>query len=372
MLFKLKNAKKILIVTSEFPPQPGGIGNHACNLASYLHQNGFKVDVQADIRSNDGKEEQVFDSGLPFKVNRITRNKFIVFTYLQRILRFSVLARKNGIIIASGKFPLWLVGLTPFVKKVKKYAVIHGSEVNLQGFNKKLTDKALKNFNKIVAVSNFTKSLVQHLELKNIEVIPNGFKLAHYNDEKFEKKIKGKETLTLITVGNVTERKGQLNVIRALPKLKKVYPDIKYHVVGIPTEQLAFEKAAIVLGVEDCIHFHGKVTDEKKYKLLQESDIFVMLSNSTEKGDVEGFGIAIIEANALGLPAIGSIHTGIADAIKDGNSGRLVSAKNIEDFVESTVEICSNYQSYSKQASSWSKQFKWSIIIQKYLAIFNK
>ena len=92
----------------------------------------------------------------------------ILFTYLYRIWKYRLLARKHSIIIASGKFPLWLVGLDPFLSKEKKYVVLHGSEVNLQGFYKKLTDKALYGFNQIVAVSNFTKSLVHHLKLKNI------------------------------------------------------------------------------------------------------------------------------------------------------------------------------------------------------------
>ena len=37
------------------------------------------------------------------------------------------------------------------------------------------------------------------------------------------------------------------------------------------------------------------------------SDIFIMMSEMTESGDVEGFGIAIIEANSLGLPSIGTL-----------------------------------------------------------------
>ena len=47
----------IIIATSEFPPQPGGIGNHAYNLALHLHNNGYHVSVIADQRSSRGLEE---------------------------------------------------------------------------------------------------------------------------------------------------------------------------------------------------------------------------------------------------------------------------------------------------------------------------
>ena len=121
----------------------------------------------------------------------------------------------------------------------------------------------------------------------------------------------------------------------------------------------------------DCITFHGNVSEEKKQQLLHKSDIFVMLSNSTAIGDVEGFGIAIIEANAFGLPAVGSIHSGIADAIRDGESGKLVPSKNMDAFVEAIQEIWGDYDRYQIQAVTWSNQFNWSIIIQKYMAILN-
>ena len=49
-------------------------------------------------------------------------------------------------------------------------------------------------------------------------------------------KIKDMAAPQLITVGNLTQRKGQHNMINALPELLKKYPDLHYHCVGIPTE----------------------------------------------------------------------------------------------------------------------------------------
>ena len=47
---------KILIVASEFPPLPGGIGNHAYNLASNLVSLGYEVTVIADHRDSIADE----------------------------------------------------------------------------------------------------------------------------------------------------------------------------------------------------------------------------------------------------------------------------------------------------------------------------
>ena|SRR5690554_6415824 len=98
--------RNILILTSEFPPQSGGIGNHAYNLAKGLQNNGYQVTLLSDIRSEDGKAERDFDENLSFKVVRIPRNKILFFSYLNRVKTACSLSRKNNIILSSGKFPL--------------------------------------------------------------------------------------------------------------------------------------------------------------------------------------------------------------------------------------------------------------------------
>ena len=82
----MKKYKHFLLVTSEFPPQPGGIGNHAFNVANQLQHQGCFVTVITDIRSTDGAAEKSFDATLNFKVIRIQRYKFIFYTYIKRLL----------------------------------------------------------------------------------------------------------------------------------------------------------------------------------------------------------------------------------------------------------------------------------------------
>lgn len=358
--------KRILFITSEFPPQPGGIGNHAYNLAKGLQKNGYEVKVLCDNRSLNGLEEIAFDKNLDFKVVRISRKKIIFFTYLSRIQSAFSIGRNSDILICSGKFSLWLGGFLSLFLKKKFIAIVHGNEVIISNpIFHFLTDRSLKRFDFIIAVSNYTKSLIAHLDLKNVEVIYNGF----------ENKItplpikKNNPVPVLITVGNVTQRKGQHNIINALPLLLKKYPDLKYKLVGIPTEKNSLEKLALDLGVEEAIIFKGQVSEEDKMQSLQQADVFVMLSESTGKGDVEGFGIAILEANALGIPAIGALGCGIEDAISEGVSGRLIDPKNSQQLLDALEEILNEYQNYSKEAIDWSKNFTWDKVIKDYLKV---
>ncbi|MEH6764536.1 MAG: glycosyltransferase family 4 protein [Aequorivita antarctica] len=357
---------KTLILASEFPPQPGGIGNHAYNLAKGLQANGFKVQLVCDTRSGRGEEERDFDKSLTFEVIRIPRKKIILLSYLKRINTAFSLTRKSETLICSGKFSLWLGAFLTFFFKKEFIAIIHGSEVRLPNkILRKLTDLSLKRFDKVIAVSNYTKSLVSHLVLKNIEVVPNGFEMeVHTNSRN-----KNEPVPVLITVGNLTQRKGQHNVINALPLLLRKYPDLKYHMVGIPTDKERLEKLALDLNVGKAVVFFGKVSEEEKIELLQQADVFVMLSETTQTGDAEGFGIAILEANALGIPAIGSLGCGIEDAIMDGSSGKLVNNKDSKQLANALEEILNNYGTYSQKAKNWSTDFTWEKVIGLYLDV---
>lgn len=361
---RLKN--KILILTSEFPPQPGGIGNHAFHLARELKENGYEITLICDQRSQNGELERPFDAEVPFKVIRVPRQEFILLTYIQRIKSAFALSEEVDWVIVSGKFSLWTGALLRLFRKSKFIAIIHGGEVQLSNFFlRKLTEFSLRKSNTVIAVSNFTKSLIAHLSLNDVQVIPNGFEM----EEKGFRVEKENPMPVLITVGNVTQRKGQHNVIKALPILLKKYPDLKYHIVGIPTHRDKLEKLILHLGVEKSVVFHGQVDEATKQHLLLQADIFVMLSEKDKSGDVEGFGIAILEANALGIPAIGATGCGIEDAIKEGYSGLLVNPKSPEQFEKALTKIIIHYQLYSINAKNWSSNFKWEKMIKKYLNI---
>lgn len=364
--------KNTLIIASEFPPEPGGIGNHAYNLARSFHGNNFDVQVITDQRVLDDSVEQQFDKQNSFKVFRVKLKQVRAIMYFDRLYLILKHILQNDIIIASGKFSLWSVGyISIFFRNKTFVAVVHGSEVNLKNkFLKKLTNSSLNNFNHIIAVSNFTKSLIENLVNPSIDVVPNGFEIEKLIEVGIKKS--NKEYPKLITVGNVTKRKGQLNVIKALPLLIKKFPNICYQIVGTPTEKEFFLSVAKVLQVEKHIVFYGIVSEKKKQLLLKSSDIFVMLSENLQNGDVEGFGIALLEANSLGIPSIGAEKCGIEDAIKNNYSGILVDNKNAKELETAIDQIVNDYASYSKNAVVWSKNFTWDKIINQYIKIINR
>lgn len=348
------------MITSEFPPLPGGIGNHAYGLSKYLQKNGFEVSVMSDFRSP--KEDTAFDQKQDFSVYRIQRNKW---TYLNRIRKAFSLATQNERLLASGKFSLWLGALLKcFFPKKKTIAVLHGSELKAGGsIAQKITKWSLTKFDKLIAVSEFTKQYALSVNPNlAIVVINNGIEVHHFEREP---KAKPNEVY-LVTVGNLSYRKGQQNMIKALPVLKEKFTEVQYHCIGIPTQKKDFLQLAQSLGVQDNVIFHGVLSDSQRNEILEKSTLFVMLSQIVNH-DFEGFGIALLEANAMGIPVIGSKDSGIADAIKNGYSGFLVDQNNPSDILKAITQIMDNYEQFSIQAQQWSTHFDWNTIIKQYI-----
>lgn len=373
-----RQKKSILIISSEFPPDPGGIGNHAYNLALGFVAEDFIVTVVADINSTIPDELKAFGSKQPFKFKPIMRKKTPFVTYAKRLLSSVLAVRNNNYIICSGKFSLWQVSLLKILYPFKKYiAVVHGTELDLKGrYAKKLTGFSLNRFNAVVAVSLYTKSFLplQVKQKKQVAIIPNGinnieFQAALLNKPGFV--ISPETSLPVITIGNVTERKGQENVIRALPALIAAFPRIHYHIAGRPTCKERLLKIAASLGVTEYITFHGMLPRQELINLISRCAVKFMLSNHTKDGDFEGFGIAILEANALGIPAIGSNFGGITDAIDNNASGKLVDINNSQDITSALQEITGAYNYYSANALQWARQHDWSILIKKYITVLD-
>ena len=135
--------------------------------------------------------------------------------------------------------------------------------------------------------------------------------------------LKGKKVL--LTVGRLVERKGHDYVIKALPDIIKEIPEIHYLIVGDGVYRNELERLSGKLNIRDFITFAGFIPDDELPEYYAMCDVFIMVSREIkEKGDVEGFGIVYLEANAMKKPVIAGRSGGITDAVEDGVNGILV------------------------------------------------
>jgi phosphatidylinositol alpha-1,6-mannosyltransferase len=364
------SGKRILIISSEYPPGPGGIGHHAYSLSFGLHRFGHHVEVMtvSDYATEAMKKD--FDDRQPFKITRYPRIGWR--TYARRIAMTLNSVTDGGFdwVFLTGKFALW-TGLVLKILKpgLKTLAILHGSEVRPSSkWMRALTNRAVDSCDKVVAVSSFTASLLPASlrESKSPVIIPNGIDYAGTPDGGMqEEKLGGHPCL--LTVGHVSPRKGQHRVIRALPVLAEVFPEVHYHMVGRPIQRERLEGLAATLGVSDRITFHGVApTHGDLETYYKRADTFMLLSENQPNGDVEGFGIVALEANHFGVPVVGAKGCGVVDAVSEGESGYLVNGDDPEEITQAVSRCMESQNSLRESARKWARRHEWDAIIPHY------
>lgn len=370
-------SKNVLLITSEFPPGPGGIGSHAYNLAKFLHQESYNVTVLTDLAGDLQEDIKTFDRNQLFSIVRIKRT--LPLLYFNRIRTAYKLARDNssGVLILSGKFSIWVGALLRASSlQFRSYVVLHGSEVHRSNIIIRwVTHRSILSVDGVISVSNYTQGLISNTILKRKRhcVIPNGIDKGEYNVDSSKRGVNLRGNPSLLTIGNLTKRKGQHNVINAIPLLRVHYPEIHYHTIGIPTTRKELEKLAKSLDVEKHITFHGKIVDRNMMlQLAREASLFIMLSEKQKEGGVEGYGIAILEANMLGVPAIGARGSGIEDAINNGVNGLLIDGSSPEEVLRAIQTILSEKERFAEAARIWALQHSWENLVHRYIDFITK
>lgn len=369
--------KRIIIISSEFPPGPGGIGQHAYSLARALQSEGFSIEVLTPGDYADVQEVQAFDLSQTFLIKRYPRVG-LLSTYWKRLYITLAALRENptnASVILTGKFSLWQGYMIKVIyPRLRTIAILHGSEINLSNkFLRRLTHAAIAAADVVVPVSQFTRSLLpQKIQNKHnlIKIIPNGIDYD-YLTIKNTQHLKLEGFPKLLTVGHVTPRKGQHRVIKAIPLLLEKFPYLHYHIVGRPHSIDKLTALAIDLNVDKHITFHGRVPEHEALNdYYSQADVFMLLSENQPDGDVEGFGIVALEANIHGLPVVGAKNCGVEEAVSHLESGYIVDGDNPKEILEGIQYCISNNEKLKEGTKIWAEKHKWSEIVKKYIALF--
>lgn len=340
-------ATRILVLTSELPPGPGGIGTHAYELAKSLQHRGYEVSMLGSQHYVDDAERRSFNSASPVAITSFIDHSDPLRTAVSRYRQILSAVRRErpDVVVASGGRVLWLAALACPRLGVPVLAVVHGSEVGGPSWQRSLTRWALNRAKAVVAVSYFTRGLTTDLGVRpsHVEVIHNGADGSRFSpDGASGSAFRARHGLgdgpLIMTVGNVTQRKGQHQVVAALPRVLEAVPDARYAAVGRPTDGEQLMAQAAALGVADRVHLLGQLPGDEIPDAYRAGDVFAMTSTATADGDVEGYGIAVVEAALCGVPAVVTAGTGAQEAVDDGQTG-LVVQPGAEGVAEGIISL---------------------------------
>lgn len=371
---------KIIIIATHSKTNVGYV-RFSHDLIRFLQKNNNEVVVICDeISENlkDIKQIPILPGPLDFK-----KNYWFAWAYLFKLIKYRKdLKDLKGVDLihcVPEVYSFFTFLLSKFTG-IKYFLHTHGTFAVLF-FNYKtygfLQGIAYKNARHVICVSGYTKRriLEEKKNLTNLIVIPNGVNLDNFYMDK-DVVSKDKENIVL-SVGSLKTRKGFDLLIKAVVLAQKKMPDIKCYIVGGEASSSDYYNYLVDLAKKEKaenIFFLKNITDADLKTLYRKAKLFVLTSVS-DRYSFEGFGMVYIEANAYGVPVIGSYDSGAEEAIKNGYNGFLTAPKDVNDISEKMLELLLDkelYNKMSKNALDWAKKLSWDNTVQEYIKIYQK
>ena len=250
---------------------------------------------------------------------------------------------------------------------------LHGTDITLVGKDPSFEPVITFCINQSDAVTAVSESLRQSTyehfaTTREIHVIPN-FVVPADAESATYKQMRSKYALSeekiLCHVSNFRKVKRVEDVVAVFAKVNEKVPS-KLILVGDGPERYSIEKLCREFGICDRVIFIGKVRDTAH--VLEIADIFLLPS------ETESFGLAALEAMAVGVPVISSNAGGIPEVNEQGVTGYLSNVGDVEDMVQNTLAILSTehmLSTFKENALKRSHDFHLEKILPMYEKIYD-
>ena len=375
--------KKVLLVTNDLGPRAGGIETFVLGLIEGLPKDSLI------IYTSSQKGDKAFDAQLLEKFGAVViRDRAKMLLPTPRITRKAVKILKQQQIKN-----VWFGAAAPLALMAGKLrsagasnivALTHGHEVWWAKIPilKSLLKKIIKDVDHLGYLGDFTKGEIAKISnqpQKFLQIAP-GIDTQHFapkiaRGDLIEKyRLDGRRVI--VSVGRLVHRKGQDELVKAMPKILEQFPDAILLFVGEgPIKQMLFNSAK-QLGVLPKVVFAGRVSHHDLPDYICLGEIFAMPVRSRFSGlEVEGLGIVYLEASACGLPVIVGNSGGAVDAVLDKKTGLLVDGTKSDQIADAICELLANPERAKQmgadgrdwvinnwQLSSWSEKFNKVLI----------
>lgn len=340
---------KILLITDKFAPERGGSQIILANL--YQHLQGHEVTILTRVTAGDAE----FDATYPHRVIRIPwpkvpklRSAEFAWRLWRAACRLCAIERFDQIHCGQ---PLETgpVGVQ-VAKRFGIPAVIHTFAEDVTSFEEhpvlgSVLRNTLRRASAVSTISSYTFERLEKLGVakQRIRLLYPGLnpeewtRTAGVPELRSKLGVEGRKVI--LSISRLIPRKGQDTVLQALPAVLKAVPNALYVIVGDGPERGRLEQLAERLGVADYVRFVGSIPNTETQTYYRCCDVFVMPNRRMPNGDIEGFGLVFLEANACGKPVVGGRSGGAVDAIVDGETGYLVDPTSPDEVAERLIRL---------------------------------
>jgi phosphatidylinositol alpha-1,6-mannosyltransferase len=371
---------KILVVTNDYPPRPGGIQQFIQNVVERLP--AADTVVYASSWHGDPARCREFDDAQRHRV--IREDTGMLLPTPRRTKRAVAIAREIGAtsVWFGAAAPLGL--MAPALRKAgveRLVATTHGHESGwaklpgARGLLRRIGDEVdcvtyLNEYHR----SRIAQALTPAAAARMVQLTPG------VDVETFHPHPDGAAELraslgladrpVVVCISRLVPRKGQDTLIKALPRIRRSVPDAALLIVSGGPYGDRLKKLAVSTGVAEHVVFTGAVAWEKLPQYFGAGDVYAMPCRTRRFGlDVEGLGIVYLEASAVGLPVIAGDSGGAPEAVIQGETGYVVPGDSVEQCADRIVELLRDpvkAKAMGERGRAWvEEQWQWDSIAER-------
>jgi len=335
---------RTFLLTDEFPPMQTGVARMMGEIARRYPRGELLVSTG---RHRDSQDVDAHFTGavidrLPIPTRTLKTLPGLLF-WSRRV---ATLARQH-----KPRFA-WCDSIRPCAYPAKwahervgvKYGVlVHGGDllkelhaIHHSPLGRRTSKALLGSATAVVANSQWTREQAQKVlrELgldplaEQVKLVPLGTDPEQFRPGLDVRDVKARYRLNgdswVVTVARLEPYKGIDMALKAVAECRRGGLAVNYLVVGAGKKRKTYEKLAEELDIGAAVRFVGNVPDLDLPLLLNAASAYIGVSRRADGTRVEGFGVALAEASACGLPVIAGQSGGLAEAVRDGETGLVV------------------------------------------------
>jgi phosphatidylinositol alpha-1,6-mannosyltransferase len=386
------NRCDIMLAVDAYLPWSGGSRIYYDNLYRRLaEQHGLAIQVETSHCAGD-LEYDLAHASSPLQIMRHgdklhdwkLKRVPTLLRKSARIIR-TAMARRPAAVHCGDLFPQDLAGL--WLRRqhgVPLLVFVHGDEVSQtegRRLQPRVRNAIYRSADAIVAANTFAYERVAAIcnSTQRLSLITPGVDTAAFHPGErpgwIERRYELGNSPVIVTVGRLVKKKGHETVLRSLPAVLRQIPDAKYLVVGGGPEESRLKQVVQELGLGHSVRFTGDIPHHALADFYRAGDLFCMVNQQDATGDIESFGMVVIEAGACGKPVIAGRSGGTAESVIEGQTGLLCDPGNHAALSEMLLLLLANPGLGNRMGSAGleraRRDFNWDSRARQLLAVHN-
>ncbi|MEE6177776.1 GDP-mannose-dependent alpha-(1-6)-phosphatidylinositol monomannoside mannosyltransferase [Mycobacterium sp. 050134] len=365
---------RVLLVTNDFPPRPGGIQSYLGEFVGRLVAAGSH---SITVYAPRWKGADAYDAAAGYPVVRHPGTLMLPVP--------SVDARMRRLIAENGIDTVWFGAAAPLallagrarqagVRRV--VASTHGHEVgwSMLPVARSVLRRIGDDTDVVTFVSRYTRSRFAPAfgPAARLEYLPSGVDTDRFRPDPLARaELRDRYGLggrpTVVCVSRLVPRKGQDTLIRALPTIRRRVDGAALVIVGGGPYLDSLRKLAHECGVADDVTFTGGVPAAELPAHHALADVFAMPCRTRGGGmDVEGLGIVFLEASATGVPVIAGSSGGAPETVRHNETGLVVDGRSVRDVADAVAGVLGDRDRAAAMGAAgrrWiTEQWRWDTL----------